>query len=117
VVKQEFEFAIDGKEQKEDLLELFKDIGVVEWVQKVKRNETYKYKKDKKLSIEINYVKHLGYFMEIEYLCHKRKVKKAIKLITKLLKELEIDFKQIDNTGYTKRLWEKKKVGKRHFIG
>lgn len=117
VVKQEFEFVLDGKEQKEDMLELFRDIGIVEWVQKVKRNETYKYKKDKTLSIEINHVKHLGYFMEIEYLCQKRDVKRAIKLITTVLKELEIDFKQVDNTGYTKMLWKKRKVGKRHFIG
>ena len=40
VVKQEFEFKIDKKEQKEDMLELFKDIGVTEWVRKEKRNET-----------------------------------------------------------------------------
>jgi len=117
VVKQEFEFAIDGKDQKEDLLELFKDIGVTEWVQKVKMNETYKYKKNKTLSIEINHVKHLGYFMEMEYLCQKKDVKKAIKIIMDVLKELEINLKQVDNIGYTKRLWEKKKFGKRHFIG
>ena len=54
--------------------------------------------------------------MEIEYLCQKKDVKKAIKTITNLLKELEIDFNQIDNTGYTKMLWYKGTVGKRGFI-
>ena len=46
----------------------------------------------------------------------KHEVKKAIKGITNLLKELEIDFNQIDNTGYTKMLWYKGTVGKRDFI-
>ena len=116
VVKQEFEFKIDKKEQKEDMLELFKDIGVTEWVRKEKRNETYKYKKNKKLSIEINHVKHLGPFMEIEYLCEKRDVKKATKLILKVLKELKINPKKINNTGYTKMLWDINKVGKKYFV-
>ena len=116
VVKQEFEFKLAGKEEVDDLLELFKDLGFSEWVKKIKRNETYSYKKDKILSIEINKVKHLGYFMEIEYLCKKKDIKKAINLITKVLKELQIDFNQIDNTGYTKMLWYKGTKGKQKFI-
>ena len=116
VVKQEYEFELDGKEKAEDMLNLFKDLGFKEWVKKIKRNETYKYKKNKKLSIEINHVKHLGYFMEMEYLCRKPEAKKAIRLITKVLKELEIDFNQIDNTGYTKMLWYKGTKGKQKFI-
>jgi len=116
VVKQEFEFTLNGKEEAEDLLALFKDMGFKEWVKKIKRNETYKYNKNKKLSIEINHVKHLGYFMEMEYLCKRPEAKKAIRLITKVLKELEIDFNQIDNTGYTKMLWYKGTTGKQKFI-
>ena len=116
VVKKEFEFTLDDKDDKKDLLELFEDLGFKEWVRKIKRNETYIYNKNKKVSIEINFVKNLGYFMEIEYLCQKSDVKKAIKTITDLLKELEIDFNQIDNTGYTKMLWYKGTVGKRGFI-
>ncbi len=116
VVKQEFEFQLAGKEQTEDLLELFEDMGFTEWVRKVKRNETYKYKKNKKVSIEINKVKHLGYFMEIEYLCQKSEMKKAIATITNVLKELEIDFKDVDNTGYTKMLWKNGHKGTRDFI-
>jgi len=116
VVKKEFEFTLAGKDEKEDLLELFKDFGFEEWVRKIKRNETYAYKKNKEISIEINHVKHLGYFMEIEYLCQESNVKKAIRQITNLLKELEIDFNQIDNTGYTKMLWYKGTMGKQKFI-
>jgi predicted adenylyl cyclase CyaB len=116
VVKQEFEFTLKGKDEKKDLMELFEDFGFKEWVRKEKRNETYTYKKNKNISIEINYVKNLGYFMEIEYLCQKSEMKKAIKAITNLLKELEIDFNQIDNTGYTKMLWYKGTMGKQNFI-
>jgi len=116
VVKQEYEFTLNGKEETQDLLALFEDMGFKEWVKKIKRNETYKYNKNKKLSIEINHVKHLGYFMEMEYLCKRSEAKKAIRLITKVLKELEIDFNQIDNTGYTKMLWYKGTKGKHKFI-
>jgi predicted adenylyl cyclase CyaB len=116
VVKQEFEFKLQGKKNMQDLLELFEDFGFKEWVKKIKRNETYKHNKDKNISIEINHVKHLGYFMEIEYLCKKKDMKKAIKAITNTLKELEIDFNQIDNTGYTKMLWYKGTKEKRRFI-
>ncbi|MBU2576545.1 MAG: class IV adenylate cyclase [Nanoarchaeota archaeon] len=116
VVKEEYEFTLDGKEKVDDILALFKDMGFKEWVKKIKRNETYKYNKNPKLSIEINYVKHLGYFMEMEYLCRRPEAKKATRLITSVLKELEIDFNQIDNTGYTKMLWYKGTTGKHKFI-
>ena len=116
VVKQEFEFKLKDKKNKDALIELFRDFGFKEWVQKVKRNETYKHKKNKKISIEINHVKNLGYFMEIEYLCEKKDMKKAIKAIQETLNELEIKPEQIDNKGYTKRLWENGKLGKNKFI-
>ena len=116
VVKQEFEFNLEGKENMEDLMALLKDFGFKEWVKKIKRNETYKHKKNKTISIEINKVKHLGYFMEIEYLCQPHDVKKAIRAVTNTLKELNIDFNQIDNTGYTKMLWYKGTKGKTKFI-
>jgi predicted adenylyl cyclase CyaB len=116
VVKQEFEFKLKGAKNMNDLLELFKDFGFKEWVKKIKRNETYKHNENKKISIEINHVKHLGYFMEIEYLCQEHEMKKAIRAITNTLKELKIDFNQIDNTGYTKMLWYKGTKEKRKFI-
>ena len=116
VVKQEFEFKLKGKEQVKDLLELFKDLGFTEWVKKIKFNETYQWKKDKKVSIEINNVKHLGYFIEIEYLAQLKDLDKARKKIRKVIKELGVKPEQIDNTGYTKMLWYKGTKEKKKFI-
>ena len=116
VVKQEFEFELKGKEQVEDLLALFKDLGFIEWVRKTKWNETYTYNEDKRLGIEINRVKYLGYFMEIEYLCKKSELRKARRKIREVLKTLGIKKEQIDNTGYTKMLWYKGVKDKRYFI-
>lgn len=116
VVKQEFEFELEGKDQVEDLLELFRDLGFKEWVKKIKKNETYQYKKDKRASIEINNVKHLGYFLEIEYLCQPNELKKARNKIREVLKTLGIRPEQIDNTGYTKMLWYKGTKEKRKFL-
>ncbi len=116
VVKQEFEFKLKGKEEVVDLLALFKDLGFREWVKKIKDNETYQYKKNKNVGIEINKVKHLGYFMEIEYLCQPRDMEKARKVIRQVLKELGIKQEHIDNTGYTKMLWDKGISDRRYFI-
>ena len=116
VVKQEFEFNLKGKDQVDDLLALFKDLGFREWVKKIKYNETYEYRKDKRVSIELNKVKHLGWFMEIEYLCKTSEIEKARKSIRDVLKLLEIHPEQIDNTGYTKMLWYKGTLEKRKFL-
>ncbi|MCR4284785.1 MAG: class IV adenylate cyclase [archaeon] len=116
VVKKEFEFTLNKNEDRDSLMELFEDFGFKEWVRKIKRNETYTYNKNKNVSIEINFVKHLGYFMEIEYLCQKEDMEKAINTLMKILKELNINLKQVDNVGYTKRLWEKHTLEKRAFI-
>ncbi len=116
VVKQEFEFSLEGKEQVEDLLALFRDLGFKEWVKKIKHNETYQWKKDKRASIEINNVKHLGYFLEIEYLCQPSELDKARKKIRGVMKALQIRPEQIDNTGYTKMLWYKGTKETRKFL-
>ena len=104
VVKEESEFTI---EDEKPFLTMMKEIGFLPWIKKTKESEIYLYKKDKKLAIEINKVKHLGYFMEIEYLAKKSEIKEGIKKIRDVLRELEIKPSQIDNTGYTKMLWKK----------
>ncbi len=116
VVKQEFEFNLKGKEQVEDLLSLFRDLGFREWVQKTKWNETYAHKEDPRICIEINRVKHLGYFMEMEYLCKKHELEKARRKLREVMEILGIKQEQIDNTGYTKMLWYKGVKDKRYFI-
>lgn len=115
VVKQEFEFSIP-KNDIDDLLELFRDMGFKEWVQKVKWNETYKWNKDKKVSIELNRVKYLGYFIEIEYLATPSEMDRAIRKIEEVLDDLKINRNQVDNTGYTKMLWYKGTRNKRKFV-
>ena len=77
-------------------------------IEKTKITESYKYRKNKNLTIELHKVKSLGYFLEIEYLCQEKEVEKAKQLINTALKELEINKKDIDNTGYTKMLWSLK---------
>jgi len=116
VVKEEFEFKLKGKEQVEDLLALFKDLGFSEWVKKIKFNETYKYKKDPRASIELNNVKHLGWFMEIEYLAQENEIETARKKIENVLDDLKINRDWIDNTGYTKMLWYKGTKERQRFI-
>lgn len=116
VVKQEFEFKLKGKEAVEDLLALFRDLGFREWVKKIKYNETYLYKKDKRLEIEINKVKHLGAFIEMQYLCKPKELNKARNRIREVLKILDISQDQIDNTGYTKMLWYKGIKDKRFWV-
>ena len=104
VVKQEFEFETKNPDE---FLALMFDLGFVQWIKKFKQSESYTHKKDKRLIIEINKVRHLGYFMEIEYLCQPNEIKKAKRKIMNTLKELEITKEDVDNIGYTKRLWDK----------
>ncbi|GBE19461.1 MAG TPA: class IV adenylate cyclase [Candidatus Pacearchaeota archaeon] len=104
VVKEEFEFRIKNPKP---FLTFMMELGFKQWIKKTKESETYLYKKDKRLAIEINKIKHLGAFIEIEYLAKKNEIKKAIKEIKGVLKELKIKPNHIDNTGYTKMLWKK----------
>ncbi len=113
VVKQEFEFKI--KEPK-PFLALMDDLGFIQWMKKRKTSESYLHKKDKRIVIEINYVQHLGYFMEMEYIAKPSEMEKAKKKLKAVLKELEIEQKQIDNTGYTKMLWDKGIKDKKYWI-
>jgi len=116
VVKHEYEFELPDKEKLDNFLALVRDLGFVEWVKKRKTSESYLYKKDKRAVIEINKVEHLGYFMEIEYLCQKKEMQKAKRIIRDILKQLGIKQKDIDNTGYTKMLWDKGIKDMKYFI-
>ncbi len=113
VVKQEFEFETKNPD---DFLALMFDLGFVQWVKKFKISESYLHKKDKRIIIEINKIRHLGYFMEIEYLCQPHEMKKAKNKIMDVLKELKIEKKQVDNTGYTRMLWDKGIKDKKYWV-
>ncbi len=116
VVKREFEFELSDMAHIGNFLALLDDFGFREWVKKRKTTESYIYKKDKRVIIEINKVQHLGYYMEIEYKAKNSEVEKARKKILQVLQELEIDKKDIDNIGYTRRLYDRGIKDKKYFI-
>jgi predicted adenylyl cyclase CyaB len=86
VVKREYEFKIKT-EYLENFLALLQDLGFEEWVKKRKTSEIYIYKKNKKVDIYINYIEHLGYFIEMEYLAKDTEVEKAKKILHKVLND------------------------------
>lgn len=114
VVKEEFEFTLS--DNPDNFLSLIEDLGFKQWVKKRKHTESYIHKKDKRIIIEINKVEHLGYYLEIEYLAKRNEVNKAKKKIRETLKELGITKGQIDNVGYTKRLYDKGIKDKKYFL-
>lgn len=113
VIKEEFEFETKHPDK---FLALMTDLGFKQWLKKFKISESYTYKKNKKVNIEINNVRHLGYFIEIEYIAEKRELKKAIHLVENILRELDIEPKDVHNKGYTKMLWDRGIKDKKHFI-
>ena len=116
VVKEEFEFVLSDIGRIDNFLYFLEDLGFREWVKKRKRVESYEYKKDKRVVIEINFVEHLGHYMEIEYLARRSEVGKAKKKIREVLRVLEIGKDQIDNVGYTKRLYDKGVKDRKYFL-
>jgi len=116
VVKEEFEFELSDIGRIDNFLFFLEDLGFKEWVKKRKYVESYQYKKDKRVVIEINRVEHLGHYLEIEYLARRSEVKRAKKKIRQVLKELKIKKDQIDNVGYTKRLYEKGIKDRKYFL-
>ncbi len=102
-VKNEEEFNLKSIK---NFLDLIKDFGFKRWLIKEKITELYKIKDN--FHIELNYVKHLGWFLEIEYLVkNKSKIHKARKEILKILRKLGTKG-DIIKEGYTLLLWKKK---------
>ena len=116
VVKQEYEFQLEHDRHLEHFLALLRDLGFRQWMKKRKISESYLYKKDKRVVIEINHVQHLGWFLEIEYLCQKKELGTAKKKIRQVLKELGVKQEDIDNTGYTKMLYKRGIVDRKFFL-
>ena len=98
--KNEHEFVIKDIKP---FLDLIKDFGFRYWLRKEKTTELYNIEKN--FNIEINYVKKLGWFLEIEYLCEKKEINYARKRILEIVKELGINKKDVIEKGYTKMLW------------
>src|SRR3989344_3361228 len=116
VVKEEYEFKLTDLPHLGNFMALLEDLGFKEWVKKRKHVESYLWKKDKRVVIEINRVEHVGTYMEIEFLAKRPEVPMAKKKILEVLKELEIKKSDIDNVGYTRRLYDKGIKDKKYFI-
>jgi len=101
--KKENEFKVSDLK---GFLDLIKDFGFVKWLTKEKESEIYRIKDN--FHIEINKVKHLGWFLEVEYLVAKdSEIPRARKEILNAMRKLGIDKKDISREGYTKMLWDK----------
>jgi len=102
--KKEVEFKVSDLKNFFDLLD---DFGFKKWMSKEKK--TYLYRTKDGVNIELNYVKRLGWFIEIEVLCKESEVVNARKKIKRVLDKLGVEKKYIEKKGYTKILWELKK--------
>lgn len=101
--KRESEFAVSDVN---GFLKLIKDFGFRKWLRKEKDSESYKIRNN--FHIEINRVKNLGWFLEIEHLASSRgEIAGARKEVLKVLDMLKIDRKRIVKDGYTKMLWDR----------
>lgn len=116
VVKREFEFELTDKKHLDNFLALLDDFGFQEWVKKRKHTEKYVHKEDSRIIIEINHVQHVGTYLEIEYLAKESEVEKAREKILKTLAEIGVTKDQIDNVGYTRRLYDKGVMDRKYFI-
>ena len=100
--EHEFEFTdIDN------FITLIKNFGFRIWLIKEKYSEVYEIKKN--FHIELNNVKNLGWFIEIEYLTDKKNIQKARKEIQETIKKLSLEKEKVIKEGYTKLLWNKNK--------
>ncbi len=87
-------------------LAVLKEFGFRLWIKKHKESEIYRYYKHKSAHIELNHLRGLGWFVEVEILTVNR-VSEARKIILAISKRLGINTKDIEKKGYTKLLWEK----------
>ncbi|MCH7568104.1 MAG: class IV adenylate cyclase [Nanoarchaeota archaeon] len=107
--KREVEFEVSDLKGFFDLLD---DFGFKKWLSKEKRTELYKTRDGTK--IELNHVKGLGWFIEIEILCQPKNIASARKRIMNIRRKLalprkDIPRKDIKKIGYTKDLWNLRK--------
>lgn len=88
-------------------LDLIEDFGFKKWLRKEKISYVYNVRKN--FNIELNKVRSLGWFLEIEYLVSDKKdIPKARKEINKIMSELGVSEKDVVKDGYTKMLWRSK---------
>ncbi len=101
--KKEVQFEISDTR---GFFELIKDFGFRRWLHKEKNTELYRTKSG--VNIELNKVKGLGWFIEIEYLSKPSEVTSARKKVMEVRSALGFTEKDSEIKGYTRQLWEKK---------
>jgi len=103
--KEEVEFEVSDIK---NFFDLIADFGFKKWLKKVKNTELYKTKGG--ANIELNFVKSIGWFIEIEVLCSDdpKQIADARKQIHGIMKSLDIRKRFIVRKGYTKLLWAMK---------
>jgi len=90
-----------------DFLALIHEFGFKKWIRKEKHSEIYEIKNN--LHIELNDVRGLGWFAEVECLVsNQSEVENARKEVLKAIKQLGLNKKNIVKSGYTKMLWDKR---------
>lgn len=89
-----------------NFLALIADFGFRKWLRKEKETELYEVEKN--LHIELNFVKDLGWFVEVECISDIHNIINAREKVTKLIDELGFSEKDSIKEGYTKMLWDKK---------
>lgn len=102
--KQEIEFPIETPKK---FLWLMKELGMKRWIKKQKISYIYEIKKN--FHIELNKVKKLGWFIEVEYLCNTSQIRDKRSDVLKIVKQLGFSENDLLEEGYTKMLWNKKK--------
>ncbi|MDO8508103.1 MAG: class IV adenylate cyclase [Nanoarchaeota archaeon] len=101
--KDEHEFTLKSINP---FLNLIKEFGFKHWLKKEKITELFEISKN--FHIELNHVKELGWFLEIEYLSSKDQINSARMQVSNIIKKLGIKQNDLVKEGYTKILWNKK---------
>ncbi len=100
--KKETEFRVSDIS---GFLRLIHEFGFKKWLTKEKYTELYEIKKN--FHIELNHVKKLGWFVEVEYLSSQKDIEKARAEVLRVMNQLSLHKKDIVKEGYTKLLWNK----------
>lgn len=101
--KKEVEFKINDYD---GFLNLIQDFGFKKDLRKEKMTKLYEIKPN--FHIELNHVRGLGWFLEIEYLSDEKGIEKARNEVLRIVKILGYKEKDLIKSGYTKMLWGKK---------
>ncbi|MEI6732013.1 MAG: class IV adenylate cyclase, partial [archaeon] len=101
--KKETEFIVKDIS---DFLSVIDEFGFRRWLRKEKKTELYRIEKN--FHIELNNVRGLGWFVEVEYLTDESHIEYAQRKVEEIIKKLGISKSQIVKSGYTKLLWDKR---------